>query len=195
MTETDAATIEGFLRGDATAAAAIDDWIARAAGAFRGRLGARWEDLLQDARLEILRLLRRSSFRGESTLKTYVWRVVNHACLHQLRAQRRWRFEETDFDLQPGREPSPFDSARGREAARLLLRVLERVPQECRELWRMILDGLSYQEMSASLGVAAGTLRVRVLRCRQRAVAARRDLHLPAGGRAPRVTPSAGEAL
>jgi len=193
MAESDAETIAGFLRGESAATAAIDDWIARAAGAFRGRLGAHWEDLLQDARLEILRLLRRGSFRGEASLKTYVWRVVLHACLHRLRAQRRWRFEEIDFDLEPAHEPSPFDSARSREARRLLLRVLERVPLECRELWRMILDGLSYQEMSGSLGVAEGTLRVRVLRCRQRAVGARREL--VAEHEARRVTPATGGTL
>ncbi len=193
MAASDSETISGFLRGDAAASVAIDGWIARAAGAFRSRLGAHWEDLLQDVRLEILRLLRRGSFRGESSLKTYIWRVVNHACLHRLRAQRRWRFEETDFDLEAAREPSPFDRASGREAARLLLRVLARVPENCRELWRMILDGLSYQEMSGAIGVAEGTLRVRVLRCRQRAVAAQRALG--AAGGVQSVTPAAGEAL
>ncbi|MDQ1348102.1 MAG: Sigma-70 family polymerase sigma factor, partial [Acidobacteriota bacterium] len=108
MIESDAETIAGFLRGDAAAAALIDGWLASAAGAFRSRLGAHWEDLLQDARLEILRQLRRGSFRGESSLKTYVWRVTLHACLNRLRARRRWRFEELNFDLEPTREPSPF---------------------------------------------------------------------------------------
>ena len=37
----------------------------------------------------------------------------------------------------------------------------------------MILDGLSYQEMSERLSTAEGTLRVRVLRCRKKAVEAR----------------------
>ena len=105
MIESDAETIAGFLRGDAAAAALIDGWLASAAGAFRSRLGAHWEDLLQDARLEILRQLRRGSFRGESSLKTYVWRVTLHACLNRLRARRRWRFEELNFDLEPTRDP------------------------------------------------------------------------------------------
>jgi len=40
----------------------------------------------------------------------------------------------------------------------------------------MIHAGLSYKEMSDRLGVAEGTLRVRVLRCREKAVAARGEL-------------------
>jgi len=40
----------------------------------------------------------------------------------------------------------------------------------------MILAGLSYKEMSQRLNVAEGTLRVRVLRCREKATNLRRDL-------------------
>lgn len=192
MPADDVETIEGFLRGDAGATVRVDDWIARAAAAFRARLGAQWDDLLQDARLEILRLLRRGSFRRESSLKTYVWRVVNHACLHRLRTQRHWRFEATDLDCEPGHERSPFERARGRETTQLLLRVWARAPRECREIWHMILAGLSYQAMSERLGVADGTLRVRALRCRQRAVAEWRQLQ--ATGTPSAVTPSTGEA-
>ena len=46
----------------------------------------------------------------------------------------------------------------------------------------MIHRGLSYEAMGQRLGVAAGTLRVRVLRCREKALALR-DL-LAAGGNA-----------
>ena len=37
----------------------------------------------------------------------------------------------------------------------------------------MIHRGLGYEAMGEALGVAAGTLRVRVLRCREKALAAR----------------------
>ncbi|MBI3949148.1 MAG: sigma-70 family RNA polymerase sigma factor [Acidobacteria bacterium] len=48
--------------------------------------------------------------------------------------------------------------------------------QECRQLWGMILDGLSYQQMSQHLNVSEGSLRVRVMRCRKKAVAVRDQL-------------------
>ena len=54
--------------------------------------------------------------------------------------------------------------------------MLDRTPRDCRELWRMILAGLSYREMSQRMSVAEGTLRVRVLRCREKASAVRNGL-------------------
>ena len=56
-------------------------------------------------------------------------------------------------------------------------------PAHCRELWSMILDGLSYREMGVRLAVAEGTLRVRVLRCRQQAVARWAQVTDPRPGR------------
>lgn len=47
----------------------------------------------------------------------------------------------------------------------------------------MILDGLSYQEMSLRLGSSEGALRVKALRCRKRAVAVRDQLLSKTGDR------------
>ena len=46
---------------------------------------------------------------------------------------------------------------------------LEGMSRECRDLWGLILAGLSYREIGTRLGVTEGALRVRALRCRQRA--------------------------
>ena len=62
------------------------------------------------------------------------------------------------------------------ESKDLLLRVLERMSEDCRRLWSMVLAGLSYREMSRRTGIAEGALRVRVLRCRKRAVELREEL-------------------
>jgi RNA polymerase sigma-70 factor (ECF subfamily) len=166
-----------FLRGDTEAVGTVDGWISRAAWPYQRRLADRWDDVLQDVRLEVTRLLGQGKFRGESSLRTYLWRVVSHTCLDQLRAQKKWKWADLEEVDQPGSGPAavPAGSAR-QEDKDLLLRVLERVPTDCREMWRMIVAGLSYREMSLRLSVAEGTLRVRVLRCRERAVAARREL-------------------
>lgn len=170
--------IARFLRREAESAKVIEGWIARAASPFRRRLGSGWEDLLQEVSLEITRLLERGSFRGEARLKTYVWRVTSHACLKQLRAQTRTQWAELDtLDEQCGPpEDSPLHQLLQKESVSLLLRVVEQTSDECREMWRMILDGLSYQEMSQRLGASEGALRVKALRCRKRAVALRDQL-------------------
>ena len=168
--------VSRFLRGEAAAIGVVDGWISRAAWPYQRRLADRWDDVLQEVRLEVTRLLGQGKFRGESSLRTYLWRVVSHTCLDQLRIQKKWKWadlEEVDLRSEP--DPVPSGPAR-QEDKDLLLRVLERVPSDCREMWRMIVAGLSYKEMSQRLGVAEGTLRVRVLRCRERAVATRREL-------------------
>jgi len=162
-----------FLRGDSEAVETVDDWISRAAWPYRRRLAECWDDVLQEVRLEVTRLLGEGKFRGESSLRTYLWRVVSHTCLDQIRAQKKWKW--TDLEEMDQQVEAPSGHSR-QEDKDLLLRVLDRVPADCREMWRMIVAGLSYREMSLRLDVAEGTLRVRVLRCRERALAARQEL-------------------
>jgi|GEM_PF-536419 len=169
-----------FLKGETEAVGTVDGWISRAAWPYQRRLAERWDDVLQDVRLEVTRLLGQGKFRGESTLRTYLWRVVSHTCLDQIRAQSKWKWtdletlEQSDDSAVSAGPPKAL-SAR-QEDKDLLLRVLDRVPADCRDMWRMIAAGLSYREMSLRLSVAEGTLRVRVLRCREKAVSVRRDL-------------------
>jgi RNA polymerase sigma-70 factor (ECF subfamily) len=174
---TDQEMVTRFLKGESEAVGTVDGWISRAAWPYQRRLADRWDDVLQDVRLEVTRLLGEGKFRGESSLRTYLWRVVSNTCLDQLRAQSKWKWADLDtLDQGEGPAAAFHVPTSNREDRDLLLRVLERVSQDCREMWRMILAGLSYKEMSVRLNVAEGTLRVRVLRCREKAAALRRDL-------------------
>lgn len=176
MQDDDADTIARFLAGDREAARRVDDWIARAAAPFRRRLGADWEDLLQEARIETLRLLRTGSFRGEASLKAYLWQVVGHACLRRVRSLSRAPQGGADLESHPSGTSSPLERVLAHESATLLLRIFAAMPEGCRELWRLIVAGCGYEEMSARLAVSAGALRVRVLRCRRRAATLRLEL-------------------
>ena len=170
--------IARFLRRETEALQVIEGWVARAASPFRRRLGSQWEDLLQEVSLEITRLFERGSFRGEASLKTYVWRVTGHACLKQLRAQTRVQMLELETVAEQSGPPehSPLHQLLQKESETLLLRVMQETSDECRDLWLMMLEGLSYQQMSQRLGASEGALRVKVLRCRKRAVAVREQL-------------------
>jgi RNA polymerase sigma factor (sigma-70 family) len=152
----------------------VDTWISCAAAPFRRRLFAEWPDLLQDVRIELLGLLRAGRWRGEARLKTYIWRVTAHTCIDATRRQRRRPVHEPVEPDTPvaSADPSPFDRMVDEGRERLLLEALDAVPPDCRDLWRRILNGMSYLDISRDLGVAEGALRVRAHRCRKKAVEA-----------------------
>jgi len=161
--------VGSFLAGDREAAATLERWVRAAARTFRVQLGEEYEDVVQDSLVDSTRLLRGSRFRGESRLRTFVWRSVMNRCIDHLRARRRRHWCDLDGDRVPSREPSPLEAALRRESNDIALKVLAGMSESCRQLWRMLLDGLGYDEMASRLGIQPGTLRVRVLRCRTRA--------------------------
>jgi RNA polymerase sigma factor (sigma-70 family) len=175
MATDDQELVSRFLRGEREAVKTVDGWILSASWPYQRRLADRWDDVLQDIRLEVTRLLGQGKFRGESSLRTYLWRVVNHTCLDQRRAQNKWKWADLEDVDQDGLATPPVAPSQ-QEDRDFLIRVQERLPQDCCKMWRMIAEGHSYREMSLRLNVAEGTLRVRVLRCRERATALRQEL-------------------
>jgi RNA polymerase sigma-70 factor (ECF subfamily) len=172
MDAEDRQLVEGYLRGERETLAVVDGWLAAAAWPFLRRLPNEREDVLQEVRLEVLRLLREGRFRGESRLKTYLWRVAGHTCIDALRRRRRRPQDEpADEPVETAApDPSPLDLTLQEERQRALLRLLEGVPAACRELWQAILAGASYQDIATRTGVSEGTLRVRAHRCRKLAL-------------------------
>lgn len=151
-------------------------WIRTSFTPYRSRLAQDREDLEQEILIDLTRDLRGGRFRGASRLRTYVRTLVHHKCIDRLRARgRRQWVDVADLDL-PSRSPSALEELSRSEAAELALRVLEEMPESCRELWRMLQDGLRYREMSRRLGIGEGALRARVLRCRRRALELRSRL-------------------
>ena len=174
--------IQTYLDGEPEAVAEVDQWIQASARAYYRRLSAHWDDVLQDVRLEVFQALGRGEFRGEAQLRTYVWRVVSHTCLDRVRAAGRWRWTdvETSTEAQEIAEVRETEREVTVETADLLSRVLLAVSEDCRRLWHMLVEGLTYREMSERVGVSEGALRVRVLRCRRRAAEIRRQLEVAA---------------
>lgn len=168
--------ISRLLDGDADTIARVRTWIRAAFQAYRKRLGNELEDLEQEILLELTEALREGRFRGSSTLRTYVRTYVHHKGIDRLRALGRRTWVDIESLELPAPAPTALEQLSRSEQVAVALRVQERVPQPCRELWQMLRQGLSYREMSRRLGVAEGALRVRVLRCRQRALELREKI-------------------
>jgi len=169
----DATRIERLLAGDPDVIQDLRLWIRGSFTPYRARLGDDLDDLEQDVLIALSGALRDGKFAEKSSLRTYVRAYAHHKCLDRLRARTRREWVDVDgMEIESGR-PSALESLTRGEASRLALRVLEAMPEGCREMWTMLHEGKRYREMSEHFGVSEGTLRVRVLRCRQKAIEAR----------------------
>jgi RNA polymerase sigma factor (sigma-70 family) len=167
----DAALIEAFLHGDQAAAAVIEGWVARICRLRAWRL-RRHDDLVQDVLLELVKVLTAGRFAGRSSLQTFVERVAKYRCLDAVRRERKLRLVswEDHGEPEPAIDDSPEERLATEEAIRLCRLVLDRLPAPCRVLLRQVLaEDRRYEDLAAEHGVALGTIKSRVARCRERA--------------------------
>jgi len=133
-------------------------------------------DLSQDVFLTVFRMLDR--FRGQSALRTWIYRIV----VNQARNRQRWwrrRFQSAQVSLdvhvsEHGELSSPRDDCgpekllRQKEQADRVWQALRELPFDQRTaLVLREIDGLSYEEIGYSLDVAVGTVKSRLARARQ----------------------------
>ncbi len=169
----DRRAIDGLIAGDAASVRMVRSWIRLAAGRYRRFVANDLEDLEQDVLTSLVTGLANDSFQFASRLETYVSRMVHYKCIDRMRAasRRQWVNVE-DLDLVD-EDTSALDVIQQQQMSQLALRVAASLGERCRGLWNMIREGLSYAEMAEKTGVAPGTLRVRVSRCRSKAIAER----------------------
>ncbi len=128
-------------------------------------LGSRdlMEDALQDAYLKAFRAL--PSFRGESGLASWLYRIVYNSCLDQLRRGRSSQhtsLEDTEGAIDP--RPDPADVAVRRQD---LAAALASLPADIRAAVLLVdAEGLDYREAAEVLGIARGTVASRLNRAR-----------------------------
>jgi RNA polymerase sigma-70 factor (ECF subfamily) len=131
--------------------------------------------------LRVFRTL--ASFRGQSTLRTWIFRIVVNQTRNRQRWWRRRRIAdqvsldehvETHGDPEATQAVLPDRQLASKEAADRIRCAMERLPFEQRTaLVLREVDGLRYDEIAYSLGVAVGTVKSRLTRARQ---ALRREL-------------------
>lgn len=129
-------------------------------------------DLSQDVFLAVFRSIHR--FRGDSTLQTWIYRiVVNQARNRQRWWRRRKRSEQVSLETAPFDPPAPAASSPERaldrkELRRRLWRALRRLPFEQRSAVVLReLHGMRYAEIAFSLGVSTAAVKSRLARARQ----------------------------
>jgi RNA polymerase sigma-70 factor (ECF subfamily) len=134
-------------------------------------------DVVQEVFLKVFRNI--GNFRGQSTLKTWIYRIT----VNEAHNARRWFFRhrrrevQLDTDLEESRNweeeiadegRSPFDAVVDHEQHILIQAALQKINPVFREavVLRDITD-LSYEEIAEVLGVSLGTVKSRILRGRE----------------------------
>ena len=137
------------------------------------------EDLVQDVLLELMRVLAAGRFEGRSSLRTFVERVAKYRCIDAVRRDRRqalisWK---DSGEPEPAHDDHPERQLAQRDEIRLCRAVLDHLPESCRALLhRVLAEDTAYEVLAKEMGVATGTVKSRVARCRERANALRRRL-------------------
>jgi len=134
-------------------------------------------DVVQEVFLKVFRNI--GSFRGQSSLKTWMYRITVNEAYNARRWFFRHRRREVELDNNPDEARnwkenipdstrSPFDVACDRERHVMIDRALEKINPIFREavVLRDTMDR-SYEEIAGILGVSLGTVKSRILRGRE----------------------------
>lgn len=127
------------------------------------------EDLLQDIFLAAHRKL--DSFRGESALGTWLYRLATNLCLDHLRSRSARASGVTDpLDEEIGMADAASRGLADRAVTRMdLERALARLPAGCRAAFVLHdIEGLEHREVADALGIAEGTSKSQVHKARLR---------------------------
>lgn len=127
------------------------------------------EDLLQEIFLSAHRKL--DSFRGESALGTWLYRLATNQCLDHLRSRAARTSERTDSldDEAAAYEPGAPGLADRTIAKMDLEWAVSQLPAGCRAAFVLHdVQGLEHREVAEALGVAEGTSKSQVHKARLR---------------------------
>jgi RNA polymerase sigma-70 factor (ECF subfamily) len=133
-------------------------------------------DLSQDVFLSVFRTIHK--FRGQSALKTWIYRIViNQARNRQRWWRRRHKADQVSLDAhmaahgeirQVGDDSSPDRALARKQLAERLWNALDGLPFDQRTVIVLReIEGMSYEDIAFSSGVAVGTVKSRLTRARQ----------------------------
>ena len=165
--QTDDPIIREFLAGDPSSVREIRDAVEGVVRYFHPENDGLREDLVQDVLMRLLGSLNDGRFRRDASFKTYARYVAKYACLEHRRSRRKQ--EELDADAIPSDAPwaAPEETLLHEERHRRNLEFFALLPEASRQLFRLIfVEGLTYREVGARLGISEGTIKSRVHRMR-----------------------------
>jgi RNA polymerase sigma-70 factor (ECF subfamily) len=137
------------------------------------------EDLAQEVFVTVFKSI--DSFRGDSKLSTWMYRVATNHCKNRIKyLGRRAHKQKKEFDEVGDRDaiesasmstsatvPRPDDLADARQTERIIRQALSELPEDQRELIVLRdIENMTYEEIKDVTGLPEGTVKSRLHRAR-----------------------------
>ena len=157
----DQTLIARWREGDERAASQLVERHANPVARYLHSLGAREavEELVQDTFVRVFSSL--DSFRGDSSLRTWIFTIARRLLLDSRRAFKRRRDVEPVQEADAVTEYDALDGLIAGESGRRVLEAVERLSPTQREVFALRAgEGRSYREIAAIVGTTEGAARV-----------------------------------
>lgn len=122
------------------------------------------DDAAQEIFIKALKSM--DKFRGDSSLKTWLYRITMNVCTNMSRKKKLFGFfgssdsEESEYDNIADDSPMPDRKIESEEFEDKFLKALSRLPEKQRETFALrYFDEMPYEEISAVLGTSVGGLK------------------------------------
>jgi RNA polymerase sigma-70 factor, ECF subfamily len=157
----DKALVARWRKGDERAATQLVERHAPALARFASSLGEREdvEELVQDTFVRAFGSL--EGFRGESTLRTWLFTILRHLLLDRRRSQARRPMAVAIEESDAITEFDALDGIVASETERKVRRAIETLTPTQREVFILrVSEGLTYKEIAEIAGTTEGAARV-----------------------------------
>ncbi len=120
------------------------------------------DDLAQEVFINVWNAL--PSFRGESSHKTWIYRITVNTCLQQIRKGKK----ELKVPIEHATNAVHDASDHEEERAAALMKAIGQLEEVDRLIIMMVLDELEYEEIARVMGISENNLRVKIHRIKGR---------------------------
>jgi RNA polymerase sigma-70 factor, ECF subfamily len=122
-------------------------------------------DVVQDAYAKALDP--KTLFKGDSSIKTFLYRVVINRCIDIRRRHARWRAIQEALSFEWAFVHRSIEDRMDDQSAVQLL--FSRIPDTYRAPFILAeADGMSYEEIAETLDISLNAVRTRIFRCREK---------------------------
>jgi len=124
-------------------------------------------DVAQDVFIKAYGALK--NYRPDAGFYTWLYRIAVNTCLDFKKKSRTSQLDDEHAESLSSGEPSPEELYESKEVGRIINAALQSLPGKLRAVIVLReMDGLSYEETAAVLGVSTGTVKSRLARAREK---------------------------